>query len=179
MAAGGIAIASSIMIVRVAVLVAVVKISLLPSLVIPLAGAFAGAVLGGLLVYRRGVSQTPTKLDIKNPFELGSAIRFGIVFAVILLVTKAAKEYLGNRGLYLAALIAGGTDVDAISLSTAKQASGTPAVVAILIAVAANTIVKSSLALAIGGRALGKRAFLIGGMILVGGAAGLVPLVLA
>lgn len=178
-AAGAIAISSMIMICRVAVLVALVKISLLPELVIPLAGALAGAILGGLLVYRRGASKTPPDINIKNPFELGNAIRFGIVFAAILLATKAAKEYLGNQGLYLAAAIAGGTDVDAVSLSTAKQASGTPAVVAILIAVAANTIVKSSLALAIGGRRLGKRAFLIGAMILAGGAAGLVPLALS
>lgn len=179
MAAGGIAIASMIMIVRVAVLVALVNISLLPSLAVPLAGAFAGAILGGLLVYRRGAGEPPTDIKVKNPFELGSAVRFGIVFAVILLATKAAKEYLGNRGLYLAALVAGGTDVDAISLSTAKQASGTPAVIAILIAVAANTIAKSVLAFAIGGRALGKRALLIGGLIIAGGAAGLVPLVLS
>lgn len=179
MCAGGIAIASAIMMVRVAVLVALVKISLVPALAVPLAGAFAGAALGALLVYRRGVGETPTRLEIKNPFELGSAIRFGIVFGVILLATKAAKEYLGNQGLYLAALIAGGTDADAVALSTAKQASGTPAVVAILIAVAANTLVKSSLALAIGGRALGKRAFLIGSLILAGGVAGLVPLLVA
>lgn len=175
-AAGAIAIASTIMICRVAVLIGLVNHALLPTLAMPLGGAAAGATVGGLLVYRRGGAKTPPEINVKNPFELGNAIRFGVVFAVILLATKAAKEYLGNQGLYLAAAIAGGTDVDAVSLSTAKQASGTPAAIAIMIAVAANTIVKSSLALGIGGRALGARAFLIGGLVLAGGAAGLVPL---
>lgn len=179
-AAGAIAIASTIMIGRVAVLVAIVNIRLLPSLALPLVGAAVGAILGGLLVYRRASDKPRADLHIKNPFELGSAIRFGAVFAVILLATKAAKEYFGNQGLYLAALVAGGTDVDAVSLSTAKQADigdPLPYVIAILIAIAANTIVKSSLAWFIGGRALGKRAFLIGALILVGGGAGALSLV--
>jgi uncharacterized membrane protein (DUF4010 family) len=92
--------------------------------------------------------------------------------------TKAAREYLGDEGLYITAGIAGLTDVDAVSLSTAKQASpgDTAAVIAILIAVASNTLVKSSIALAIGGRRLGKRAFLIGGLMIVGGVLGLIPM---
>ncbi|HEY5920631.1 MAG TPA: DUF4010 domain-containing protein, partial [Kofleriaceae bacterium] len=85
---------------------------------------------------------------------------------------------LGDEGLYLAAGIAGGTDVDAVSLSTAEQAGpdDIAAVIAILIAVASNTLVKSSIALVIGGRRLGKRAFLIGGLIIVGAALGMLPL---
>jgi hypothetical protein len=51
-------------------------------------------------------------------------------------------------------------------------------VIAILIAVVSNTIVKSSLALWIGGGRLGKRAFLIGGLMIVGAALGMLPLAL-
>jgi uncharacterized membrane protein (DUF4010 family) len=174
-AAGAIAIASTIMIARVAVLVGLVNPRLLPDLAIPLGGAAAGAILGGLITYRRPAEKATGEIVVPNPFELASAIRFGVAFAVILLATKAAKQYLGNQGLYLAALIAGGTDVDAVSLSTAEQA-GTdyiPAVIAILVAVTSNTLVKSSLALAIGGAPLGKRAFLVGAFIIAGGAAGL------
>ena len=65
-----------------------------------------------------------------------------------------------------------------MSLSTAKQAgpNDIAAAIAILIAVASNTIVKSSIAAVIGGRRLGKRAFLIGGLIIVGAALGAIPL---
>jgi uncharacterized membrane protein (DUF4010 family) len=173
-AAGAIAIASTIMIVRVGVLVAITNRALLPMLLVPLGGAIAGAIAGGLLVFRKAPEDKPDgKVEVKNPFDLGSAIRFGLVFAVILLATKAAKHYLGNQGLYLAALVAGLTDVDAVTLSTARNAGAdlTPATIAILLAVAANTIVKAGLASAIGGGGLGKRVALVGALI-CGGAFG-------
>lgn len=173
-AAGAIAIASTIMLVRVGVLVALINSDLLPKLAIPLGAAAAGAIIGGLLVYRRGTGATSIDLDVKNPFELGSAIRFGLVFAVILLVTRAANQYFGDEGLYIASLVAGTTDVDAITLSTAKQTGLdlNSAAIAIMIATVSNTLVKSSLALGIGGKALGKRAFLIGATITAGAVVG-------
>lgn len=177
-AAGAIAIASSIMIARVGVLVAITKPELLAQLGIPLAGALAGGVVGGVIVYRRAPdTETHAPVEVKNPFELGNALRFGIVFAVIVFATKAAKVYLGNQGLYLAALVAGMTDVDAVTLSTARQADGefTAATIAILIAIASNTIVKSSIAAGIGGKRLGVRAFLVGALIIVGAIAAAVP----
>ncbi|HSD87610.1 MAG TPA: DUF4010 domain-containing protein [Kofleriaceae bacterium] len=180
-AAGAIAIASTIMFVRVAVLVALVNVQLLPKLLAPLGGATAGAILGGLLMYRRPTESSVAAGDIgvKNPFELGSALRFGAAFAIILLATKAAKEYFGNQGLYIASLIGGSTDVDAVTLSTAKHAGGevTATVIAIILAALSNTIVKSSLAAGIGGFVLGKRALVIGGLIIIGALAGLLPLI--
>jgi uncharacterized membrane protein (DUF4010 family) len=95
-----------------------------------------------------------------------------------LLVTKAAKQYFGDSGLYVASLLAGSTDVDAVTLSTAKQAGLEldAATIAIVIATLSNTLVKSSLALGIGGRSLGKRAFVVGGLVFVGAALGCLPL---
>lgn len=180
-AAGAIAIASTIMFARVAVLVALVNNQMLSRIALPLAGGAAGAIVGGLLMYRRPADTTDAvgELGVRNPFELGSALRFGLAFAVILLATKAAKEYFGNQGLYIASLIGGTTDVDAVTLSTAKHAGAdiTPAVIAITVAAISNTLVKSSLAFGIGGFVLGKRAFVIGGLIVVGALAGLVPLI--
>lgn len=176
-AAAAIAIASVIMVGRVGVLVSVVNPSLLPLLLWPLIGAGIGALLGGLVGYHGTKDGHGGAIEIRNPFELGNAFRFGIAYAIIALATKAARHYLGNQGLYIAAAVAGLTDVDAVSLTTAKQAGpgDIAAVIAILIAVASNTIVKSSIALGIGGRRLGKRAFLIGGLIVAGAAIGLVP----
>jgi uncharacterized membrane protein (DUF4010 family) len=173
-AAGAIAIASSIMVVRIGVLVAITNPRLLQPMAVPLAGALAGCLLGGVVVYRGGAKPEPKKLEVANPFELGSAVRFGLAFAVIVFATKAAKAYFGNQGLYLAALIAGTTDVDAVTLSTAQQADHEllAATIAIMIALASNTIVKSSIALAIGGRDLGKRAFLVGMLTILGAGAG-------
>lgn len=176
-AAGAIAIASAIMVVRVGVLVALTAPELLATLAIVLAGMVLGAVAAGLAVFRRDGVET-AEPEVKNPFELASAIKFGLVFGAVLLATKAAKTYLGDRGLYLASGLAGTTDVDAITLSTAQLArSGTSenvATLAIALAVAVNTIVKTGLAFGLGGVRLGLRAAIVGVAIIAGGAIGLV-----
>ncbi|WP_089688464.1 DUF4010 domain-containing protein [Catalinimonas alkaloidigena] len=55
-----------------------------------------------------------TKADAGTgkPRPTKSAVVFGLVFALVLLATAAAREYLGNKGLYGVALISGLTDVD-------------------------------------------------------------------
>ena len=177
MAAGAIAVASTIMLIRVAILVAIVDVALLGAVAVPLAAMVAGAIVGGLVTFHRGKGPPPDAVELKNPFALGNAIRFGLLFGVILLASKAATVYLGDRGLYAAAGLAGSTDVDAITLSTAKLAreglDAQVAAFAILIAVAANTVVKTGLAIGLGGRALGRRATVIGASIIVAGALGL------
>ena len=94
-----------------------------------------------------------------NPFELGEAIRFGLLFGVITFVAKAAQVYLGDAGLYLAGAIAGLTDVDAISLSMAQLAAGDASSVAIagrtiVIAVASNTLFKAGMVAFLGAAGL-------------------------
>ena len=176
MAAGAIAIAWTIMLGRVAVLVAIVDPELLRTLAIPL-GAMIVAALGGLLLVFRRIDGDGMQTSLKNPFELGSAVKVSLMFAVVLLVTKAATAYLGDQGLYLAAAIAGTTDVDAITLSTAKLARGglapMTATIAITIGIAVNTIVKTALAGGIGGKALGRRTALVAVLIIGAGLAGL------
>lgn len=95
--------------------------------------------------------------DVKlaNPFELFSAIKFGLIFAAILFVSKAAQIYLGDNGVLLAAGLAGTTDVDAITLSMAnlsKAGSVTDSVaaIAIILAITVNTIVKAGIAMSLG-----------------------------
>jgi uncharacterized membrane protein (DUF4010 family) len=176
MAAGAITIAWTIMLGRVVVLVAIVDAELLRTLAIPVGAMILGAILGLLLVFRRAQGNG-NEMALKNPFELGSAIKVSLMFALVLLVTKAATEYLGDQGLYLASALAGTTDVDAITVSTAKLARGglaaMTATLAILIGIAVNTIVKTGLAGGIGGKALGKRTAISAALIIGAGLAGL------
>ena len=156
----GILVAWSVMFVRVVVLVAAVA----PSMVTRIGGAMAAFAAPSLavcaLLWRRHrPRETASTVAGENPFELGQAIRFGAIFAVVTFVAKAAQVYLGNAGLYLASAVAGLTDVDAIALSMAQMAradptSGGPAAVAIGIAVVANTLFKAGLVVALGARAL-------------------------
>ena len=171
--------ASTIMFGRVVLEVFVVNRSLVKSVLIPMgAMALAGLVVSGVF-YRRskGVKAASSKVSLKNPFELSSAIKFGLLFAVVLLISKAANQYLGAEGNYVAGLLAGTTDVDAITLSMANLAKEGAlkepvAATTILLATASNTIVKGVTAAVLGGRAFGTQILGAFGMMLVAGGVG-------
>jgi uncharacterized membrane protein (DUF4010 family) len=175
-AAGAIAIAWTIMLARVAVLVTLIDPPLLRPLALPLALMTAATLVGLLLTFRRGQDHQG-EIAMKNPFELGGAIRVTLVFGVVLFASKAAIVYVGDRGLYLASALGGTTDVDAVTVSTAKLARGAIALdvatIAIVIGVAVNTLVKTALAWGIGGAALGKRVALTGALVLLTAGAGI------
>jgi len=173
--ASAIVLACTIMYPRILIEIAVVNRALLafmwPMILILTASGVAASLL--LLFGRR--TQTTTDVHLKNPFELMSAIKFGLVFALIIFVSKAAQEYLGSGGVYLAAGLAGLTDVDAITLSMANLAkeslSEATAATAILIAVVVNTIVKASIAYTLGAATLRKFTLPGFGLVLVTGCA--------
>ncbi|MBS1119442.1 MAG: MgtC family [Deltaproteobacteria bacterium] len=172
-AAGAIAIAWTIMLGRVGVLVALVNPALLRVLAAPLGAMIVASLLGLLLTFRRNDRQE-TPLELENPFELGGAVKVTLMFGAVLLATKAATFYLGDRGLYLTSGLGGTTDVDPVTLSSARLASDATvtavvATVAIVIAIAANTIVKVCLTGGIAGRGLGKRVGLVGGLVIAAG----------
>jgi uncharacterized membrane protein (DUF4010 family) len=111
-----------------------------------------------------------------NPFELGEAIRFGLLFGVVTFAAKAAQVYLGDAGLYLAGAVAGLTDVDAIALSMARLAGGDAGSVGVaartvVIAVLANTLAKGGMAVFLGAPALRRIMLPITGVLLAAGVA--------
>jgi uncharacterized membrane protein (DUF4010 family) len=167
-AAGAIAIAWMIMLVRVGGVVVVLEPSLLRTLGLPLALMIGATLVGLALTFRRSDGEA-AELEVANPFELGSAIKVTLLFGVVLLATKAATEYLGSEGLYLAAAVSGTTDVDAVTLSSIKLSRTSigddVATIAIVIAIVMNTIVKAIMASTIGGRVLGKRVAVTAGLV--------------
>ena len=171
--ASAIILASAIMPPRVLVEIAVVNSSLLgyiwPYLLI-LSGAGIGASAFLLLGARKAAKGS---VELENPFELMSAIKFGLIFAIILFAAKAGQFYLGTSGVLLTAMVAGATDVDAITLSMANLAktsvTETTAATAIMIAVTVNTLVKAGMAIMLG--AVGLRKYTLpgfGAMLLTG-----------
>jgi uncharacterized membrane protein (DUF4010 family) len=148
------------MFVRVLAMVAVVAPAL--GMRLSLALGFTALPCVGIALFlrrRRRSAATASVAAGTNPFELGEAIRFGLLFGVVTFIAKAAQVYLGEAGLYLAGAVAGLTDVDAIALSMADLARGDPASVTvaartIVIAVLANTLVKGGMAIFMGSREL-------------------------
>ena len=155
-----IVVAWTIMFVRVVVVVGLVNRALAASLALALGCMALAGLLVSLLLWRRGrTAETGVVAAGANPFELGEAIKFGVLFGIVTVVAKTAEAYLGATGLYLAGAVAGLTDVDAISLSMANLATASPqsvkiAAYTIVIAVISNTLVKTGMAVFMGAPAL-------------------------
>ena len=102
------------------------------------------------------------ELSLSNPFELGPAIKFGLIYALVLFLSKAAQVYIGDRGLYITSFLAGLADVDAITLSIAdltRAGGGTPLLtgkIAIILAAISNTASKGVLVFSLGSKSLRK-----------------------
>lgn len=106
-------------------------------------------------------TKTEQKIRLKNPFQLGIAIKFGALLLAIMYTARLLQDYFGDTGTYFLAAISGISDVDPITLSMSRMSksgldSGV-AVLAIFIAVSVNSIVKGIIAAVIGGRLIGFR----------------------
>lgn len=178
----GILLAWMTMFVRMLLTVAIVYAALVERLSIPLAAMAAVASLLAGYFYRRGMggrraARPEAEVAVKNPFSLAAATRFGLLFAVVLLVVKLTERHLTAEGLYVVAGLAGLTDVDAITLSMAEYARGSrdlgTAAVAIMVAALANTVAKCGLVAVVGSGALRARLLVATSILLATGLAGL------
>jgi uncharacterized membrane protein (DUF4010 family) len=158
------------MFVRVLVEVGAVHAPLLRIVWLPLAAAGAAALLYGSYLFFGPRPDEESAVAVSNPFELGPAITFGLLYGVILLVSRAAQFYFGSTGVYLSSLISGLADVDAITLSMSElnrtgSLDAVTAARAIVLATMSNTVVKGGIVLTAGTRLL--RRTLLPGFILV------------
>ncbi len=174
----GIVLAWTVMFFRVAVMTSLISWELGRRLVFAV-GLLAVTSLGVCYwLWRR--RQQAERGEVKagnNPFELDEAIKFGMLFGVVVLIAKAAQVYLGDAGLYLAAGIAGLTDVDAITLAMADlaktdESNVATAARAIVIAVMANTLTKSAMTIGLGSPDLRRITLPISVLLLAVGTAG-------
>ncbi len=159
-------IAWTVMFVRVLVEVAVLNIELLQYVWLPISVSGIVALLYCFILHLTQKAVDKQGLEFSNPFDLVSAIKFGLLYAAVLLVARAAQLYFGDPGIYLSSLISGLVDVDAITLSLAQLSrSGDVgmhvAANAIVIATIANTFLKGIMVL-IGGAVMLRKAILPG-----------------
>lgn len=160
----------TVMFARVLVEVGVLNLELLQLVWPPIAAAGVVGLLYCVYLYLSQRTTEKDDLEFSNPFDLVSAIKFGLLYAVILLVARSAQLYFGETGVYISSLVSGLADVDAITISLAQLSlegtvSKVVAAQSIVIATIANTIAKGAIVI-IGGAYLLKRA-LLPGMLLV------------
>jgi uncharacterized membrane protein (DUF4010 family) len=126
LAAVAIVLSSSVVFARVLIEVAVVSPQVLLAVAPPIAILMALMLALAFLEHRRaaGEEEDGERPELGNPSELRSAIVFALIYALVLMAVAAVTKWLGPRGLYLVALISGMTDMDAITLSTARMMTG-------------------------------------------------------
>ena len=154
-----IVIASAMVYVRVIAEIAVVAPDQAMAMLPPFAAMFvATAAIAGGLYFLTREHQAPVA-EQGNPANLRIAIFFGAAYALISLVVAAAQAEFGSDALYPVAVVAGLTDMDAITLSSAQFVSegrldaGT-AWRMTLIASLSNFVFKGVMVAVLGGRRL-------------------------
>ncbi len=163
--AAGIVIASTTMFLRVVLVAAVLRPPLAGVLFLPLLAMTLLGYVSAWWLMRRETARTGPRIQLRNPFELNTALGFGLFLAFILWLTQVLRREIGEMGIYLTAALSGLTDVDAITLSLARLAQDPAlldtAALGILLAALVNTAVKGAIAAVLGGRRLG---ILVGGI---------------
>ncbi|MGA7870980.1 MAG: DUF4010 domain-containing protein [Candidatus Binatus sp.] len=146
-------IANAILFPRMLLLVVLVSPTLAlaasPAFAAMMIAGFAAAVVLAPAAAKKG-HQVPDT-TFRNPFSIRPALEFGVVFTVVLLVTRVAKAYAGYSGQMVVSAISGLVDVDAISLTLsgfvqAGTSAARDAVIGLTLAAGVNAIFKSAVA---------------------------------
>jgi uncharacterized membrane protein (DUF4010 family) len=160
--------ACTVMLVRILVIVSVLNRELALSLVLP----FALMALPGLgftawvWLFNRPEENSVETPSLHNPLSLSIAIKFGLIYAVVAFLVKAATSLQWHNGLLPLSFISGLTDMDAITLLMANNRTDgtvapTVATQAVILAAIANSLLKAGLAVSLGSPALRRQIALV------------------
>ncbi len=180
---GGILIASGVMYLRLAILLALFNRDLMFRLTPSFLGLAVVAITTGWLWTKREKATVLKPQDTfntnKNPLEIGTAILFGILFVAMLVATRLAVDHFGHYGVYALASLMGVTDVDPFIMGmTQTDPALTPLDVAasgILVAAASNNIAKGVYAYTLSSSKAGMQSLIC---LVFLSALGLIPLLL-
>lgn len=159
LAATIIILAAAVSIARIIGLTVVFVPSHWRTLLLPLSLVFGVWAVLGVAAWLKSRKYEARLPDHDNPAELKTALVFAGLYAVILFAVAAAKHYLGNKGLFIVAGVSGTTDMDAITISTARiaeqgQVAAKVAWQVIVIALMSNSVFKLGSVVLLGSRQL-------------------------
>ncbi|HSH41560.1 MAG TPA: DUF4010 domain-containing protein [Arenicellales bacterium] len=111
--------ASAVVNIRILIEIGIIGPGLLAQALAPFAILLVFMTGCTLLLLRRETEAGATELEHRNPAEVRTALSFGVLFAVVILVVAAVESKLGIEAVYVVAAVSGLTDVDAMTLSIA------------------------------------------------------------
>ena len=148
----------TVMFVRVLFVLAVVNPAVLSETWPCLAASSAAGLLVCAFLWRSiRNDRSGQNVRLSNPFELGTSLKYGALFAAVVLASRAAQSYYGDTGVYAFSFLSGLLDVDAVVLSVAQMQQGAAgldthaASIAIALAAVANTLFKAAICWIAGG----------------------------
>ena len=114
-------VATAVLYLRLLLIIGSTTPSFLPKAGPPLAVMFLAMSLITLKAWMSDHADQGKLPEQSNPTEMKTALAFAAIYAVVLLAVAAAREYLGQRGLYVVGVLSGLTDMDAIALSMSQM----------------------------------------------------------
>ena len=159
---------------RVIVEIAVVAPGSFRTFVVPLAAELLVLLIMTVILFfghRKEKSKIPEQ---ENPAQIKGALIFAGLYALISFITAAVKAEIGDSGLFVVSIISGLTDLDAITLSTARMAEqknidATLGWKLVLIAAMSNLVFKAGMVFVLGSRKLGLRVAIFFGIAIAAG----------
>jgi uncharacterized membrane protein (DUF4010 family) len=160
--------ASAMLYPRVLVATAILNAAVVRPLLVYLLPPAIVAAVATAIGTRRSPEGAAPELSQRNPLQLSAALQMAVLFQAVLMAINAIREFWGTAGVFPSAAVLGLTDVDALTVSMARDIALTisPAVAAnaIAVGVLTNTVMKLGLALLFGIRGF---KMLAGGVLLL------------
>jgi uncharacterized membrane protein (DUF4010 family) len=163
--------ACTVMLPRVVLATAVINRSFALTLVLPFAVMAVPGIAYAAWVWlrRRPDKREGDTPELGNPLSLATAIKFALLYTVIAFAVKAVREQGWTESLLPLAFVSGLTDMDAISLSMARDEGGEDtgtelATQAVVLAAVGNTLLKGGMGIMLGSRGLKIRLALVLGL---------------
>jgi uncharacterized membrane protein (DUF4010 family) len=169
--------ASTVVFIRVGLEVLLISPSIAASVLPPLGATMLLMAAICVVLYLRSTGLDADYISAEeDPSSLKAAFIFGALYALVIFALAAVKEKFGQPGTYLVAVLSGLTDMDAVTLSTARLVEFGHIEVGegwriILLAALSNIVFKAIIVAALGHRLLLRRIVPVFGISLAGGIA--------
>jgi uncharacterized membrane protein (DUF4010 family) len=136
--------ASSVMYIRLLVLIAIIQPAIARQMTWKL---ICLALIGVLLAITlrdksEKVIEEPTSIQPQNPFEILPALIFAGLFIALTILAQVVFQTLGNSGILVLSAIVGVTDIDPYVLSIIHTTTQAIIIPAVLVAMMSNTLTK-------------------------------------
>ncbi|MGO7367542.1 MgtC/SapB family protein [Rhizobium ruizarguesonis] len=174
----GAMLAGAVSLTRVLLICGVIAPAVFRELAPSLAAAAAIFAMGGGLAASSRHPDDSTDFSPRNPLEVMVVLRFALVLALVIVLTRMTLMAFGTQSLIALAFITGLADLDAITLAVAKlssiQVPADAAARAIAVAAFANLLAKAVLSASMGSIGYAVRFAVAGSVATFAGIAGLV-----